>query len=176
MGCNCTGACRSGEGCCGGYPNHIHYIETPKTNLRMVEEFHRTFDVTVNDVPTVLDRETAEFRKELIVEEFKETLEELGYFFGRADCVDCTCSPNGNTEINLTKLAKEMADLLYVVYGTAVTYGIDLDAVFAEVHRSNMSKLTADGKVLRREDGKVLKSDQYRPADLSTVNMNLKKD
>lgn len=40
---------------------------------------------------------------------------------------------------------------------------------FRRVHKSNMSKLTEDGKVLRREDGKVLKSDQYLPPDLSDL-------
>ena len=40
---------------------------------------------------------------------------------------------------------------------------------FDRVHKSNMSKLTADGKVLRREDGKVLKSDQYLPPDLKDL-------
>lgn len=40
---------------------------------------------------------------------------------------------------------------------------------FERVHKSNMSKLTEDGKVLRREDGKVLKSDQYLPPDLSDL-------
>src|SRR2546429_6004229 len=33
------------------------------------------------------------------------------------------------------------SDLLYVVYGTAVSYGIDMNPVFREVHRSNMSKV-----------------------------------
>lgn len=44
-----------------------------------------------------------------------------------------------------------------------------MDKIFTEVHRSNMSKLDKDGKVLRRDDGKVLKSDLYTPANLKTV-------
>jgi predicted HAD superfamily Cof-like phosphohydrolase len=43
----------------------------------------------------------------------------------------------------------------------------DFDRIFAEVHRSNMSKLGEDGKPIFREDGKVLKSSNYSPADLS---------
>lgn len=38
---------------------------------------------------------------------------------------------------------------------------------FDEVHRSNMSKLDANGKPVYREDGKVLKSELYSPAGLS---------
>jgi predicted HAD superfamily Cof-like phosphohydrolase len=63
-------------------------------------------------------------------------------------------------------LAKELADLLYVVYGTADLLEIPLEAVFAEVHRSNMSKVGPDGQVLRREDGKILKPSTYREADV----------
>jgi predicted HAD superfamily Cof-like phosphohydrolase len=62
-------------------------------------------------------------------------------------------------------LAKELADLLYVVYGTADLLEIPLEAVFAEVHRSNMSKVV-NGQVIRREDGKILKPDNYREADV----------
>lgn len=39
------------------------------------------------------------------------------------------------------RIAGPLADIVYVAYGTAVTYGIDLDMVLAGVHRSNMSKL-----------------------------------
>lgn len=37
------------------------------------------------------------------------------------------------------------------------------------IHKSNMSKLTEDGQVLRREDGKVLKSDQYKAPDMKGI-------
>jgi len=54
---------------------------------------------------------------------------------------------------DLNGVADALADIVYVAYGTALTYGIDLDAVLREVHRSNMSKLGSDGKPLIREDG-----------------------
>ncbi len=62
---------------------------------------------------------------------------------------------------DLSGLAHELADVVYVAYGTALTYGFDLDAVVAEVHRANMSKLGADGKPVVRADGKVLKGPNY---------------
>ena len=40
---------------------------------------------------------------------------------------------------DLIGIADALADIVYVVYGTALTYGIDLDSVLREVHRSNMS-------------------------------------
>ena len=66
-------------------------------------------------------------------------------------------------------LLKELADLLYVIYGYAATYGLPIDAAFKRVHESNMSKLGEDGKPIYREDGKVLKGPNYKPADLSDL-------
>ena len=56
-----------------------------------------------------------------------------------------------------------------MAYGTAHVYGIDLDAVLDEVHASNMTKLGADGRPIRRADGKVLKGPDYRPPDIAAV-------
>ncbi len=70
---------------------------------------------------------------------------------------------------DLTGIADALADITYVVYGTALTYGIDLDSVLDEVHRSNMSKLDHDGKPIFRADGKVLKSERYSPPDVAAV-------
>lgn len=64
-------------------------------------------------------------------------------------------------------LLKELADLRYVVEGAAVTFGLPLDEAYAEVHRSNMSKLGNDGKPIYREDGKVLKGPNYVEADMT---------
>lgn len=112
----------------------------------MVEMFHRTFDIVVNPVPTVADQRTRELRVKLIQEEFDELREALA------------------TE-DLSSIAKEMADLLYVVYGTAVSYGIDMDPIFQEVHRSNMSKVGG----YKREDGKWVKPPTYSPAHIEPI-------
>ncbi|HKO31031.1 MAG TPA: MazG nucleotide pyrophosphohydrolase domain-containing protein [Nitrospiraceae bacterium] len=112
----------------------------------MVEAFHRTFDIVVNPVPTVADERTRALRVRLIQEEFDELKQAL------------------ETE-DLSSIAKEMADLLYVVYGTAVSYGIDMDPVFREVHRSNMSKLGGH----KREDGKWVKPATYSPARIELI-------
>jgi predicted HAD superfamily Cof-like phosphohydrolase len=69
----------------------------------------------------------------------------------------------------LIGIADALADIVYVVYGAALTYGIDLDAVLREVHRSNMSKLDSDGKPVLRADGKVLKSDRYVRPDIAAA-------
>ena len=67
------------------------------------------------------------------------------------------------------ELLKELADLVYVTYGYAATYGWDLDEAFRRVHASNMSKLGPRGKPLKRPDGKVLKGSNYWKPDLSDL-------
>lgn len=67
------------------------------------------------------------------------------------------------------KLLKELADTAYVVYGFAATFGWDLDEAFRRVHASNMSKLGPDGKPIYREDGKVLKGENYQEPDLTDL-------
>ncbi|MCX5723320.1 MAG: hypothetical protein NTX84_02145 [Nitrospirae bacterium] len=112
----------------------------------MVDDFHRAFDIVVSPAPTVVDGRTRELRVKLIQEEFDELKEAM---------------ESGD----LPSIAKEMADLLYVVYGTAVSYGIDMDPVFREVHRSNMSKVGGH----KREDGKWVKPATYSPARIEPI-------
>lgn len=66
-------------------------------------------------------------------------------------------------------LLKELADLVYVTYGFAATFGWNLDEAVRRVHASNMSKLGDDGQPIYREDGKVLKGPHYEAPDLNDL-------
>ena len=57
----------------------------------------------------------------------------------------------------LVEIADALTDLLYLVLGTYHSHGLqDIAAeLFDEVHRSNMTKLGANGQPVLREDGKV---------------------
>ncbi|GAA3836229.1 pyrophosphohydrolase domain-containing protein [Streptomyces chiangmaiensis] len=116
----------------------------------LVREFHLAFGLDVRTVPTEVSPELAAHRGELLAEEAVEVAE---------------VSVTGP----LDRLAHEPADLVYIAYGTALVHGIDLDAVIAEIHRANMTKIGPDGTVSRRTDGKVLKGDHYRAPDVSAV-------
>ena len=72
-------------------------------------------------------------------------------------------------EGTLVDVADALTDLLVVIYGAGHAFGIDLDSCFAEVHRSNMSKLGEDGKPIYREDGKVLKGPNFSEPDLKGI-------
>ena len=97
-------------------------------------------------------------RAKLIEEETKEVVQETLW----EDAF-------GVPKVDKLELTKELADLLYVTYGMAVTFGLPIDEVFERVHRSNMSKLGDDGKPLYRDDGKVLKGPNYQPPKLDDL-------
>jgi predicted HAD superfamily Cof-like phosphohydrolase len=119
------------------------------TPFEMVREFHEAFGVDAPSAPTALTVERQMLRFALIEEEYSEYREAV-------------VEPDG-----MDHVAKELADLLYVVLGTAVEHGITrFDEIFAEVHRSNMSKLGDDGRPVYRDDGKVLKGPRYTTADI----------
>ncbi len=119
---------------------------SPQSAQSMVEEFHRLFDIVARQTPDVIDEQTRILREHLIHEEFEELREAMA-------------------KNDLSAVAKELADLLYVVYGTAVSYGIDMEPVFREVHRSNMSKVGG----YKREDGKWVKPATYSPAAIEPI-------
>lgn len=62
------------------------------------------------------------------------------------------------SENDLVKIADALADIVYATYGTALVYGIDLDAVLSVVHRSNMTKSLPEVP-----GGKAVKGPDYEP-------------
>ncbi|QSB12634.1 GNAT family N-acetyltransferase [Natronosporangium hydrolyticum] len=120
----------------------------------LLREFHERFDLHRQDRPGHPSPQVAELRQRLIEEEVAEL----------AEAVRLAADGAG-----LDRVAHELADVVYVAYGTALSYGIDLDAVLAEVHRSNLSKLGQDGRPVRRPDGKVLRGEQYEPPRVAAV-------
>ena len=120
-----------------------------KTMFEMVRDFHTAFGQRVGNRPWLPYGDERELRMRLMKEEMKE--------YEQAE---------HNNDI--TNLAVELADIIYIACGTAVSYGIPLDKVFEEVHRSNMAKLV-DGKPLKREDGKVIKPEGWTPPDIESV-------
>lgn len=65
---------------------------------------------------------------------------------------------------------KELADLVYVIYGFANAKGWDLDEAVRRVHENNLGRcIQPDGSVQRRADGKILKNPNYPKVDLSDL-------
>jgi predicted HAD superfamily Cof-like phosphohydrolase len=73
----------------------------------------------------------------------------------------------GIVKSDIKAIADALADIVYVAYGAALQFGIDLDDAFEVVHAANMSKPNADGSVRMSSTGKILKGDRYLAPDLS---------
>lgn len=112
-------------------------VHKPQTQ---VVEFHEAFLIPAAAKPRLIDPPTALLRLSLIQEEFSELV-------------------RGISSNNLPDIADALADLLYVTYGTAVSYGIDIEPIFEEVHETNMAKLGGG----HRSDGKILKPEGWCP-------------
>ncbi len=121
-------------------------------HIKQVAQFHRAFGHPVNDGLKFLPIERIILRHNLIQEEVNELL-------------------SAGATGDIVGVADAIADCLYILYGTALEWGLGdkLPVIFDEVHRSNMSKLGADGKPIYREDGKILKGENYTPPQIKDI-------
>lgn len=120
------------------------------SNFEKVREFHQKFNHPIELAPKWPEITLVDLREDLIREEFEELQEAI-------------------EDRDIVAVADALTDMLYVIYGMGHVMGINLDACFAEVHRSNMTKLGKDGKPIYREDGKVLKGPNFEKPDLEGV-------
>ncbi len=151
------------------------------SHFKDVGTFMSTFGQDVHKEFVDPGVETVKLRMELICEELREVFAEVVSSSSTSGMVgDAILNTMSNLigdltaediSINHVNLAKELVDLEYVMLGAGHAFGVDLDAVFDEVQRSNMSKLGPDGKPIYREDGKVLKGPDYFKADTANVLM-----
>lgn len=120
-----------------------------KTMFDMVMDFHEAFGQRIGRRPALPDMNERSLRMKLLQEEMREYTE-------------------AEADDNLVEIADALADIIYIACGTAVSYGIPLDELYDEVHRSNMAKLV-DGKVLRRDDGKIIKPEGWTSPDIEGI-------
>lgn len=113
--------------------------------LGMVREFHEKYGHYTQEKTGYPPEEIVRLRDKLIEEEFYELLDAE----------------------NLTATADALADILYVTFGAALAYGIPIEEVFIEVHRSNMTKsMEKDTKSIK---GKTIKGENYEPPNLERI-------
>jgi predicted HAD superfamily Cof-like phosphohydrolase len=115
-----------------------------KDYIQMVGDFHTVFDQKDGNKPRLISSNEGKLRYSLLAEENNEYLEAV-------------------ESNDLVGIADALGDQLYIIYGTILKHGLQnkIEEVFREIHRSNMSKLGADGKPIYREDGKILKGPSY---------------
>jgi predicted HAD superfamily Cof-like phosphohydrolase len=107
-----------------------------------VTEFQRAFGQPVGDTRTPGFQRPA-LRMDLISEEYCEL-------------------DNAIEELDFPAAVDALGDMIYVIVGTAVEWGVDIGAILDEIHRTNMAK--AGGP--RRADGKILKPPGWKPPDI----------
>lgn len=131
-----------------------------KKQLQQLIEWHEKFQVPYKIVP-------APFLDALNDDVDERKLIKLRYNVMREELEEWYSSAKYNMPIE--ERAKELADILYTVFGTIITEGLQdvIEQVFDAVHESNMSKLGSDGKPIKRADGKVLKGPNYQEPDLT---------
>ena len=117
------------------------------TNFEKVGLFMKTFGQEVKSRPGLSNAKINKLRVDLIDEELKE--------FKHAIQTN-----------DLKEVADALTDILYVTYGAGHAFGINLDKCFDEVQKSNMSKLSAEGKPIYNDKGKVMKGPNYFKPDL----------
>jgi predicted HAD superfamily Cof-like phosphohydrolase len=143
------------------------------TNYRRALAFHVRIGDRPPRAPIVPDADTLALRLRLLEEEGREAREALQALadLARTDASSAE-TPSPTRVAAQAAAAHELADLLYVAYGTFVALGVDADEVFAEVHAANVRKAGAP----RRADGKQLKPEGWRPADVAGVLERQRRD
>jgi predicted HAD superfamily Cof-like phosphohydrolase len=123
-----------------------------KDAMEKVREFHKKakfphfYEISKESLDNREKRK--DLRMELIKEETKEYLE-------------------AEEQNDMIGIADSLADLIYVICGAALEYGIPLDEVFEEVQRSNMTKFK--GGPHYREDGKLLKGKFFEEPNIRKI-------
>lgn len=115
--------------------------------LKQVEEFNKSFDVVINEEPTFLDKPTFDLGVRLLKEELQEYVD-------------------AHDEGDMVEVGDGLVDILFITVGLVIKHGLQdvIVELFDEVFLSNQSKLE-NGKVIRREDNKILKGKSYfKPA------------
>lgn len=122
------------------------------TPEQMLREFHAAGGDSAGPVPATptvsIPYRVQEFRMRLLDEETDEFSEAV-------------------LARDIVEIADALADIVYVAVGTAISYGIPFDAVFAEVHRSNMTKFI--GAPVTNSAGKIVKGPHFEPPDIAGV-------
>ena len=124
-----------------------------KKQIDHVAEFHDVFQIGNESSPKVdVGSEVYMLRYNLMREENDEYLD--------------ACKQG-----DLVEVADALGDQLYILCGTILKHGLQhkIEEVFDEIQRSNMSKLDTNGMPIFREDGKILKGENYFKPNIKQI-------
>ena len=124
-----------------------------KKQIESVKKFHNNYKLGYSETPIAnLGNSKNKLRFSLMSEENEEYLE----------------AANND---DIIEVADALGDMLYILCGTIIEHGMQdiIEEVFDEIQRSNMSKLSAEGKPVIREDGKILKGPNYFKPNIKSI-------
>jgi predicted HAD superfamily Cof-like phosphohydrolase len=152
-----------------------HLMDAPPLTVRdQVLEFHQKIGQPIVDAPAVPSDERIRLRARLVSEEAIEFLEALfkeergtallgnAHWLRRIQSEVKNLIDHGIVNVDFPAAVDALADIDYVVTGSAIEFGVDMRPIAAEVHRANMEKQGGP----RREDGKVLKPPGWKPPNI----------
>ena len=124
-----------------------------KHQIEAVKIFHEIYKLSYKENPTTeIGLDKIKLRFNLMAEENQEYLQ---------------AAKNND----LVEVADALGDMLYILCGTILKHGLQhkIEEVFEEIQKSNMSKLDAAGNPIFREDGKILKGENYFKPNIKKI-------
>jgi len=120
--------------------------------LELVAEFQIATDQTVNLEPSLINIKESNLRYELMKEENEEYL-------------------HAAMQKDKVEILDACIDEMYILLGTINAHGLQsiFNEGFNRVHLNNMTKVGPDGKVVRNEDGKILKPKGFKAVSLTDL-------
>lgn len=116
-----------------------------------IRKMMELFDQNCENYCAIPDDKTRLLRINLLREEYHEYLE--GEFNNDRD-----------------EIADGLIDIIVIAVGTLLSYGYPVEELWNEVFRSNMNKADpVTGKLIRRNDGKVLKHKNWVAPDIKGI-------
>jgi predicted HAD superfamily Cof-like phosphohydrolase len=146
------------------------------SNSQLVKSFtEESMACTLPTKPIKMTKDEVRFITRMVFSEFAElcatvtnSSEECDDLL--QDCLDTIDKPKiknyDQEEELIADQYDSFVDAWYYMLNCSCKKGVDLDKIFNVVHQANMNKRFPDGSFHRREDGKVLKPEDWKEPDV----------
>lgn len=123
-----------------------------KNLIEKRREFNRVMDIKTNLYPCNIESKEALNESIMMQEEVQE------YFQA--------CKNN-----DIVEIADAIGDQLYLILGQAAKHGLlgCIEEIYDEIHKSNMSKIGANGTIIKDKNGKVQKPSTYVKPNIKRI-------
>jgi predicted HAD superfamily Cof-like phosphohydrolase len=146
-----------------------------KTNSELVKLFtQESMGISLPNSPNKMSKEEVRFIVRMVFSEMAELCATVTNSMVDCknlleDCLENIDPPkikNLSEEQLIAEQFDSFVDAWYYMLNCACKKGVDLDGIFQVVHQANMNKRFPDGLFHKREDGKILKPDNWKEADI----------